>query len=481
MMHSQERPEQPAIIFIPVSGEERRLSWRELDSRSNQVARQFASYGVNDSSTVVIGLPNCLEHYLASYAIWKLGAMVLPLRSNLPDHERDNLLELAQPELIVSNWTDLSGHHLRQEDIVDPGQFDTDALPDTVPNPGKAIASGGSTGKPKLIITPGPWAAFPELGLPILRAVGMRPYDTQLVSGPLFHNGPYSFSHFGLFDGQTLVLMERFDADRIPELIERYQINWAYFAPIMMRRIARSPAFQEYDWSSIYAILSTSASVPPDLKRIWIELLGPEKVFEIYAATEASGGALIDGLEWLNHPGSVGRPFNIEVRILDDDGQQLSAGQIGQIFTKRLNIAGPSYAYLGAPPAPETDDGFTGLGDLGWLDDDSYLYIADRRVDMIVTGGANVYPAEVESVLSNHPAIADIAVVGIADEEWGRRVHAIIQPVDPANPPDANDMDAHVRDQLMNYKAPKSYEIVDSLPRDEAGKIRRSKLVEERS
>jgi bile acid-coenzyme A ligase len=152
---------------------------------------------------------------------------------------------------------------------------------------------------------------------------------------------------------------------------------------------------------------------------------------------------------------------------------------VGEIFM-RPHGAGPTYAYIGSPPAKGTPDGFTSVGDLGWVDAEGYLFLADRRVDLIITGGANVYPAEVEAALTEHPSVGDVAVIGVPDEDWGKRVHAVIQPRDPGDPPTVAALDAHCRERLASYKIPKSYEFVAQLPRDDAGKLRRSGLVAER-
>jgi bile acid-coenzyme A ligase len=168
------------------------------------------------------------------------------------------------------------------------------------------------------------------------------------------------------------------------------------------------------------------------------------------------------------------------MKILDETGHELQDGEVGEVFMRPIDGRAPSFEYIGAPDARSTPDGFKSISDLGWIDKDGFLYISDRRVDLIVTGGANVYPAEVEAALSDHPGLADVAVIGVPDEEWGRRVHAVVQSADVAMPPSALELDAHCRERLASYKAPKTYEFVDELPRNEAGKIRRSALVAER-
>jgi bile acid-coenzyme A ligase len=249
-----------------------------------------------------------------------------------------------------------------------------------------------------------------------------------------------------------------------------------------MRRIIMLPGVREgqRDFSSIQAIQSSAAPCPIWLKQAWIDLLGPEKVHEVYGSAEGIGATMIRGDEWLEHQGSVGRPVNCELRILDEAGNDLPPGEVGEIFTRPTETDGPTFQYVGAPNAKSTPDGFYSIGDLGWLDANGYLFIADRRTDMIVSGGANVYPAEVEAALHDHPAIADLAVVGVPDEEWGRRVHAVVQPADPAHPPPVAELDAWARERITSYKVPKTYELVAELPRNEAGKIRRSALAAER-
>jgi bile acid-coenzyme A ligase len=214
----------------------------------------------------------------------------------------------------------------------------------------------------------------------------------------------------------------------------------------------------------------------------WAELLGSAaKIIMAYGGTEGLGLTVLDGEEWLAHQGSVGRGFNgAEVRILDDDGKDLPPGQIGHIFMKPPEGQGTS-VYLGeVPQIPWTDDDFGSYGDMGHVDEDGYLYIADRRVDLIVTGGANVFPAEVEAAIVDHPKVTDVVVIGLKDDEWGRRVHAVIQPTDPADPPTFEEIKQYVKSRLLPYKVPKSIEVIDAIPRSEAMKVNRGRLLAER-
>ncbi len=473
-------PHRTAIIFVPREGEARRISLGELDRASNRAAHLLAARGVDEQSMVAVGLRNCPEHYFAAFGAWKLGACVLPLSPALPAWERDQILEVVRPAVIVTEWEDVGGQIVRPTDLASGAHNDA-PLPDRTPHPAKAIGSGGSTGRPKVIVDPKPWAWEPGGFVGAFGGrVGMRMGQVQLIAGPLYHNSPFSWGPIGLFEEHTLVVMERFDAARAVDLIERHRINFGFLVPTMMQRIIHLPAIERRDFSSVHAFFHTAAPCPPWLKRAWIDLIGGERLYEAYGATEGVGSTVIRGDEWLQHPGSVGRPQDCDLRILDPEGRPLPAGQVGEIFM-RPHAEGPTYRYLGSPPARSTPDGFISVGDLGWVDDEGYLYLADRRVDLIIVGGANVYPAEVEAALLQHPQVADVAVIGLPDEDLGKRVHAVIQPADVRRPPSAEDLDAHCRARMARNKVPKSYEIIGVLPRDDSGKIRRSALVAERT
>ena len=474
---ADEHPEKPAIIFLPQVGEERTITWRTFDRTTNRIARLLAARGVGEGTTIVVGVWNTPEHLLVTTAAWKCGALMLPLRAILPARERDAILELARPALVFADWEDVPYPVLRPAELAQADGYDDAPLPTDPPHPGKAIASGGSTGRSKIVVDRTSHPVRPTVRGPRL---GEAHGQVQLMCAPLYHNSPFLNTYRGLADDNTIVLMERFDAARAVEAIERHRVNYAYMPPIIMRRIIMLPGVQERDFSSIQAIHSSAAPCPPWLKRAWIELIGAEKVYEVYGSSEGIGAAIIRGDEWLQHPGSVGRPIACELRILGEDGSELLPGTVGEIYTRPTMTDGPTFTYVGGAQLRATPDGFYSVGDLGWVDEEGYLFIADRRVDLIITGGANVYPAEVEAALHDHPALADLAVIGVPDEEWGRRVHAIIQPTNPANPPAVTDLDAWARARITSYKVPKTYEMIAELPRNEAGKIRRSALVAER-
>ncbi len=475
-------PDRAAIIFAARDGTERVVDRRELEAASNRMARLLGDRGVRAGDTVALGLPNSVEHYLVTLAIWKLGACVLPLSPALPEAAREPILAVAGASFAVADWQPGNVVTIRPDALGQAENFLDDALPDRISQPGKAIASGGSTGRPKVIVDPRPWSGVPgEFARAYHSTCGMQVGQVQIVAAPLYHNVPFLRGHLGLFEQHTLVVLERFDAARAVELVERHRVNFGFLVPTMLSRMLRVPKVRERDWSSVTAFAHSAAPCPAWLKRAWIEMIGPEHLYETYGASEMEGMTWIRGDEWLEHPGSVGHPRGFDLRILDEHGAECPTGTVGQIYLRDPHHAGPPFVYLGSPPPTATADGFVTAGDLGWVDDDGYLYLADRRVDLIVTGGANVYAAEVEAAVSQHPQVDDVAVIGLPDEDLGKRVHAVVQPVDQSAAPSPAELDAFVRQLLPPYKVPRSFEFVLMLPRNDAGKIQRSALVAERS
>jgi bile acid-coenzyme A ligase len=285
---------------------------------------------------------------------------------------------------------------------------------------------------------------------------------------------------FNLLAGDRLVVLERFGAARAVDAIERHRISTFTATPTMLQRIADLPGVDARDLSSIDWVLQGAAPMPPSLVHRWAALIGADRLVMAYGMTEGVGFTALRGDEWMDHQGSVGCGVRgTEIRILGPDGGDLRRGAIGEIYLRSPMSAG--YRYLGdAAPRGTTEDGFATVGDVGYLDAGGYLYLVDRRVDLIVTGGANVYPAEVETALVDHPAIADIVVIGLRDPEWGRRVHAIVEPADPAAPPTEGEVIAYAKRRLAPYKVPKTVETVDAIPRSEATKINRRALVDAR-
>lgn len=473
---ASERPDEIALIVERWEGGDEQLSWRQLEQWANRLAHCLAERAVGPQSFVVINLPNGIEHIVAAQAVYKLGACPMPISYRMPAAERDQLIALASPTAVISDALDLKGITRSQMRSLD--RYPVTPPPDAIPQPFKAIASGGSTGKPKLIVSPGAFN-YPIDGHPFAALLGLADGDRLYSPGPLYHNQAFLFTHVALFVGASAVLNEKFDADRTLSAIERYRPTVLNVVPTMMLRMLRVSAFATCDFDSLHRLWHLAAPCPDWVKRGWIDRIGASKVCELWSSTEITGITVIDGHEWLQRPGSVGKGFQTEIRILDAERRPVAPLEVGEIFTRAFG-GPPQYKYLGASQLELIDDDFASVGDLGYLDADGYLYLADRRVDLIITGGANVIPAEVEAILTQHTGVRDAAVIGLKDDDLGRRVHALIEPENFITPPSQEELDCHMRKHLASYKVPRSYEIIEALPRDEAGKIRRSKLRDER-
>jgi bile acid-coenzyme A ligase len=460
-------PDRPAITS---SG--RTVTRRELDLSTNRLARAYAALGVEPNTFVTIGLPNGVEWFEAAIAVWKLGATPQPVSARLPRAELDAIIELADPSLVVG--LDAVGRPVAPAGFEPDSQLSQAPLPLRAADAWKAPTSGGSTGRPKLIVAGG--AAVTESVALTAGGFGMTVDGVHLATGPLYHNGPLSFSVAALFTGNHVVVMPRFEAEAALALVEEHRVDWMYAVPTMMQRIWKLPegVRDSYDLSSLRVVFHLAAPCPPWLKQAWIDWLGAERIWELYGGTEAQMVTVIRGDEWLEHRGSVGRPVFGEVRILDSDGNDVAAGIAGEVFM-RAPEGVSTYRYVGADA--RVVDGWESLGDLGHVDADGYIYLGDRSADMILVGGSNVYPAEVEGALDAHPAVASCCVLGLPDDDLGSRIHAIVQLTDPASD---DELRAHLADLLVRYKIPRTFERVDEPLRDDAGKVRRSALREER-
>lgn len=467
--HATRDPRRLAVICGDDS-----ITYGDLDRWANRLARAYADLGVGVGDLVTIALPNGIEFYAASFATWKLGAIPQPLPHRLPPPERDALIDLGEPALVVGVEPEASRSRPSVPRGFQPSADTLDTRVAAVVGPSfKAMASGGSTGRPKLIVAKVPAEFDPEVP-----SVQMQVGDVQLVPGPLYHNGPFSFSMYGLFAGATLVVMQRFDAAEALRLIEAHRVTWVFFVPTMMHRIWRLPEREQFDVSSLRVVFSTGAPWPVWLKEGWIEWLGPDVIREGYGGTESQGGTSITGAESLLHPGSVGlAQFGALMRILDPDGNEVPPGEVGEIYFMPPTGPGTTYYYLGAEA--KAHEGWETIGDLGYIDADGYLYLVDRRTDMIVTGGANVFPAEVESAIEAQPGVRSCAVIGLPDDDLGQLVHAIVDvaDLDPAQYADFEvALTAGLRERISRYKVPRSFEFVAEPLRDDAGKVRRSAL-----
>jgi bile acid-coenzyme A ligase len=455
-------PDRPALTLGEVS-----YTRLQLDRAANRLARDIAARGVGVGDRVAVVLPTSPTHQITCQALWKIGATVIPLPSRAVVPELRHLLKLADPKLVIgvdraqfAPWAVLPPDHRP-----DPALEDS-PLPDAVAAPWKASCSGGSTGLPKLIFDRNTSTVDPLAPMPMLQ---MKVDDTVLHPAPAYHAGPFCQTNWGLCWGAHIVLMERFDPLQWLRLVEQHRIRWAYMVPTMMSRVLALPTEvrQSFDVSSLEVLIHMAAPCPPWVKAAWIEWLGPQAIWETYAGTEGYGGTIINGVEWLEHRGSVGRP-QLPVRVQDEQGRPLPPGEIGGIFFQPFGAANP------------TDAEYRTYGDMGWVDKDGYLYLADRRTDLILVGGANIYPAEVEAALMEHPAIATAVVIGLPDADLGAQVHALLELRPQAAPPLAQELLGFLSQRLSRNKIPTTVEFVSDPLRDDAGKVRRSQLREER-
>jgi bile acid-coenzyme A ligase len=432
---------------------------------------------------VTVALPNSIEWFVSYLAIWKLGAVPQPVSAKLPPRELAAIVELADPKVVIGVELGTEMAQFLPADLVclpkgyQPSRELADTpLPDVTSPAWKAPTSGGSTGRPKLIVSGDPAVIDTELEPPLM----MRMDGCLVMPGPLYHNGPAVWSCQALLCGSTVVLLERFDAEATLAAIEEHRADVVYLVPTMMKRILRLPDEVRfgYDLSSLRVVWHLAEPCPQWLKQAWIDWLGPERIVELYAGTEAQAVTTILGTEWLEHRGSVGRVTAGEIKICDPEGNELPAGEQGEVWMRASHREDPSYQYLGAQ-AKQLEGGWESLGDMGWFDADGYLYLGDRLADMILTGGSNVYPAEVESALQEHPAVKSVVVIGLPDEDRGNSVHAIVE-ADPTEVT-TEELLTFAAERLAKYKLPRTVEYVDVPLRDEAGKVRRSTLRTERA
>lgn len=468
---AERAPDAPAFTFDGTT-----LSFSEMDRAANRMARALVAHGVLPGDFVIISMANRPAFVQATYALWKIGATPCPISHRLTPVEFSEVLALAEPRLVIGTQLTPTGQvPLFDVDQPLPAGLDDRPLPPVLTCPGKILASGGSTGRPKLIVDPRDSGWGPDKLSPF-----RPPFSTVLNAGPLYHTAPFAFAIVALAEGSHVVCMEKFEAEAWLRFAHEYRATVATMVPTMMSRIARlDPVITEAaDLTAFRVIMHSSAPCPPDVKRWWLARVDPSVLWEVYGGTERLGATLINGVEWLERPGSVGRAVPGDTIVIGGpDGQALPPGEIGEILFRRASGVGNSYRYIGAETRITGD--LDGMGDLGWLDPDGYLYIADRRSDMILVGGVNVYPAEVEAAIESVPGVLCAAVIGLPDPDLGNRIHVIVElaegTAEPA-PGTALQFLAPGLERLAPVKRPRSAEFTYARVRDDAGKVRRAAL-----
>lgn len=454
-------------------------TWAGLDADATRWARLFQSHGVGEDDFVLISLPNATTFHAVTFAIWKLGATPTIVSSKLPEHEFQAIVELVKPKLIVGR-PDATGATPYAPGDSDLSGWDPTPFASAVPRYWKAMSSGGSTGRPKIIVDHmrGQWDPDSNSG----STYRIDRDGAVLNPGPLYHNTPFGFANLGLFAGAEVVGMERFDAEEALRLIEKHKVTCVSFVPTMMHRIWSLPKAvrERYDVSSLNTVWHMAAPCPAWLKEAWIDWLGAEKIYEIYGGTEGYGRTLIRGDEWLVKRGSVGRIVGDgKVKAVREDGSDCAPGEVGELYFLHPDMVAQPSHYIGAEPKAHDGD-WRSLGDLGHVDEDGYVFLADRRTDLILRGGANIYPAEVEAAIEAHPEVGSALVVSVPCDDLGQRVHAIVQPR-PGGRLEIGALHDFLKAKLAKYKLPESYELADEPLRDEAGKARRSALRDQRA
>jgi long-chain acyl-CoA synthetase len=466
--HAVERPDKVAFVHG-----DRRITYAELDADTHRAAHVLRARGVAADGRLGIALANRPEWFVAALAAARLGAQVVPIPAGATADERDYFC------------TDGEVAFLLDEDGLDAFRRALDDAP-AAPAPDAGLDyvqlrayTSGTTGRPKAVLRPEVDVVANIEGLArYYTAYGLESPDEVNVTGsPLHHLAGFSGPHSALLLGHPTVLLDHFDAAAWFAAVTDFGGTYSWTAPVHLYRLMSAPEDVKAaaDVSTIKRLLHGSAPCAPSLKREVMAFFPPGVVWETYGGTETMG-TVITAEEWERKPGSVGRAApGSTIAIYDDDGTELPAGEVGLVYIGSDWGRGFSYAGDAALTESIYRGNLATLGDLGYLDEDGYLFVVDRRKDMVITGGANVYPAEVEAVLVAHPDVAEVAVIGLPDDEYGEVVTAVVVPVSPGAL-DADAVIAHAREHLVRYKAPRRVEIVDALPRDPMGKVRKRDL-----
>jgi bile acid-coenzyme A ligase len=448
----------------------------ELTTRIRGAAGALQAAGVAAGDFVALVLPTDPRVVELAFGCWMLGATPAPVSHRLPALELQSLLDVLRPKIVIAEQ---DAAVTQDRKTVAPSALMDAAIapydqPSRIAPHVKAIGSGGSTGRPKVIVDHVPSALDPDTP-----SLGMQSGDTVVIPGPMHHSAPFGLMYQALCWGCHVVIVPRFDPAETLGLVQHHRAAWLYQVPTMMHRIWNLETRGDYDVSSLEVVCHIAAACPAWLKEKWIEWLGPDRIWEVYSGTEALAATMIGGREWLDHRGSVGRPAaGARMRILDESGNDVPTGEIGEIYFLPAKGAGSTYHYLGAEPRMRGE--WETFGDLGRLDSDGYLYLADRRTDLIIAGGANIYPAEIEAAIDSYPGVLASVVIGLPDADMGQRIHAIVEVNQDRSSFDVTDLQRFLGARLARYKLPRSIETTHERLRDDAGKVRRSAWRERR-
>lgn len=460
-------PQRPAVIAFDSRDREQVITWSQLNQES--AARADFLPRRHDAAippVIAFDAPNRAESLIRIMACLRSGLPPLPLDPQMPRPERASLLEAASRQYPVHVWDE-------SRPAAPATPVGAASRADAEPPFGYLLATGGTSGCTRLIAGPGLVRYDPKrIPNSLFKATGWRSGQRQLVVGPLHHSASFTACIQGILDGDTILLQEVFRPRSTVRILAEHEVEWVQLTPVHMQWMLMGMQNGGVRLPSLRAIVHTAAPCPEAVKRAWLELLGPTRVFEYYGMTENIGTTLVCGDEWLRHPGTVGRGFFTQIRILDECGRNSPACSVGEVYMRRggfASDAGDSVAIR------HTSDGFSSVGDYGWLDGERYLFLSPRRDDMVLVGGANVYPAEIEAVLLTHPEILDCAVLGVADDLIGARLAAFIA-LRPGSELDESGVRSFCAGHLTQHKVPQSVSFIEEIPRSPAGKLHRRRL-----
>jgi len=487
-VHAQAKPD--AVAYVE---DARRWTCRELLDRRNRLASSLTKLGLARGETAIVYAPNSLEYLLASGAVRAVNALPVPMNHRLVADEVLYILDHSDAAVVfvgdpfvpiaeqirsrapnVRTWI-LTGAERRPwasslDDLAQRGSPEAPAVDPTQGLGGSMIYTGGTTGKPKGALRSG---VNPRLTLDLMQALGMiHEGQVHLVAGPLYHSAPGSFALFTTVLGGTVVVMRKFEPEQALHLIHTHQVTSTFMAPTLVKRILDLPEAvrARYDVASMKSLVVAAAPCPMRVKEEALRYFGP-CFYEFYGSTELGVNTILTPADVLRKPGSCGRAApNVELALLDDDGRPVAVGEPGEVYIRRFEGMFDGY-YKNAEATSQTRRGeWYSVGDVARVDAEGYYYIGDRKRDMIISAGVNIYPAEIEDALHRHPAVEDVAVFGVPDEDWGERVHAAIQ-IRPGHTLTADEVRAFAREHLADYKVPREVSFPEEFPRDTAGKL----------
>jgi acyl-CoA synthetase (AMP-forming)/AMP-acid ligase II len=490
---AERAPDRPAVIM---AGAGDVVTYRELEERSNQLAHLFRARGLGPGASIALFLENHPRSHEIMWAAQRSGLYYTAVNTHLTAEEAGYIVDDCGATLLVSSaqMDSVTGQltpdlvpNVRTRLMVDGGADGWESYEKAVSAQATSpiddecegewmLYSSGTTGRPKGIhrkATLAPFGTNPDTLARFMEGLDFKEGDVYLSPAPLFHSAPLAWTMAVHRRGGTAVVMERFDARFALELIERHRVTHSQMVPTMFVRMLKLPEVERtrYDLSSLRAVVHAAAPCPVQVKKEMIEWWGPI-ISEYYSSTEGAGATFIGAEEWLGHPGSVGKPLLAPLHILDDDGHELPRGEPGVIWSE-----GPArFEYHNDPEKTaqsRSPEGWTSVGDVGYLDEDGYLFLTDRKTFMIISGGVNIYPQEAENVLVSHPKIFDVAVFGVPNPDLGEEVKAVVQPVDwaDAGPALAEELIAFCRQRLSGYKCPRTVDFERELPRSDTGKL----------